>query len=101
VPICPFKDDKEDREFLHLMNYLDKMRDYEDMRELNKEAFRMEQVAQFDLGPCMHLYNMDECTSISDDEYSDSQSNIDNEEAKSSSEFTHNIAVNDNDSDFA
>lgn len=99
VPICPFKDDKEDREFLYLMNYLLKMKDYDDMRELNKEAFRMEQVAQFDLGPCMHLYNMDECTAISDDEYSDTHSNIDNEEAKSTSEFTQNIAVNDNDTD--
>lgn len=87
VPICPFKDDKEDKEFLYLMHYLSKMKDYEDMRELNKEAFRMEEVARFDLGPCMHLYNMDECTAISDDEYSDTQSN-DDEESKSTSEFT-------------
>lgn len=92
VPICPFKDDKEDKEFLYLMHYLEKMKDYDDMRELNKETFRMEDVARFDLGPCMHLYNMDECTAISDDEYSDTQSNAD-EESKSISEFTHNIAV--------
>jgi CTD small phosphatase-like protein 2 len=44
IPITPFKDDVEDREFLNLMSYLDLLKDCDDMRELNKEAFKMEQV---------------------------------------------------------
>jgi NLI interacting factor-like phosphatase len=95
VPITPFKDDKEDREFLYLMNYLMLLKDYEDMRELNREAFRMEQVYQFNLGPCVHYYTTlsDE---RSDDEYSDTHSNID-EEGKSTADYTDNVH-NDTDS---
>lgn len=44
IPITPFKDDVEDREFLYLMSYLDLLKDCDDMRELNREAFKMEQV---------------------------------------------------------
>lgn len=44
IPITPFKDDKEDKEFLCLMNYLNIIKDYDDMRVLNREAFKMEQV---------------------------------------------------------
>ncbi len=42
VPITPFKDDREDKEFIFLMNYLDKLKEYEDMRDFNREAFKME-----------------------------------------------------------
>jgi hypothetical protein len=42
VPITPFKDDKEDCEFLYLMNYISHLKDQEDMRVLNREAFKME-----------------------------------------------------------
>lgn len=44
IPITPFKDDVDDREFLYLMSYLEVLKDCEDMRELNREAFKMEQV---------------------------------------------------------
>lgn len=42
IPICPFKEDKNDREFIYLMNYLTALKDYDDMRVLNREAFQME-----------------------------------------------------------
>lgn len=97
VPITPFKDDKEDREFLYLMNYLTLLKDHEDMREINKEAFRMEQVYQFNLGPCVHLYDYELCDDKSDeDDYSDTHSNID-EEGKSTADYTDHIP-NDTDS---
>lgn len=51
IPITPFKDDRDDCEFLHLMNYLTILKDQEDMRELNKEAFKTEKVYQFKLDP--------------------------------------------------
>lgn len=49
VPIIPFKDDKDDREFIMLMNYLNILKDYDDMRDLNKEAFKTEQIYQYKL----------------------------------------------------
>jgi CTD small phosphatase-like protein 2 len=57
VPITPFKDDREDKEFIYLMNYLDKLKEYEDMREFNREAFKMEQVYQIKLDPYIHYYD--------------------------------------------
>jgi CTD small phosphatase-like protein 2 len=44
IPIVPFKDDVEDREFLFLMNYLNNIKDADDFRKVNREAFKMEQV---------------------------------------------------------
>ena len=32
IPITPFKDDKDDTEFICLMNYLEMLRKYDDMR---------------------------------------------------------------------
>ena len=57
VPITPFKDDREDEEFIYLMNYLDKLKEYEDMREFNREAFKMEQVYHIKLDPYIHYYD--------------------------------------------
>lgn len=57
VPITPFKDDREDKEFIYLMNYLDKLKDYNDMRDFNREAFKMEQVYQIKLDPYIHYYD--------------------------------------------
>lgn len=39
IPITPFKDDKEDTEFLSLMNYIRAIADHPDFRECNKAAF--------------------------------------------------------------
>jgi CTD small phosphatase-like protein 2 len=42
IPITPFKDDKDDREFILLMNYLKRIKDSDDLRLANREAFKME-----------------------------------------------------------
>ena len=42
IPITPFKDDVDDKEFLCLMNYVTMIKDYEDLRVPNKAAFKME-----------------------------------------------------------
>lgn len=47
IPITPFKDDKDDTEFVCLMNYLQNIIDLDDFREANRDAFRMEQVYKF------------------------------------------------------
>jgi hypothetical protein len=87
VPITPFKDDREDREFKYLMNYLTILKDYDDMRELNREAFKMEQVHQFKLDPYIQYYDYELCDDKSDDDYSDSCV----EEEKSTAEYTEQI----------
>lgn len=73
IPIAPFKNDKDDREFLHLMNYLAAMKDYDDLRILNREAFKMEQVYQFRLDKSIQYYDYDLCDEKSDDDYSDTE----------------------------
>lgn len=49
IPITPFKDDKEDTEFICLMNYIAAIKDMEDLRVPNRHAFKMEQVYRFNL----------------------------------------------------
>lgn len=99
VPITPFKDDKEDREFEYLQNYLNILKDYDDMRELNKEAFKMEQVYQFKLEPYIQYYDYQLCDEKSDDEFSEhNYNNYGGEEEKTTAEFTDQF-VNDNESE--
>lgn len=73
IPICPFKDDKEDTEFLHLMDYITKLSEHEDMRILNRAAFRMDQIYRFKLDNYIQYYDYDLCEENSDDEYSDEE----------------------------
>jgi CTD small phosphatase-like protein 2 len=49
IPITPFKDDKDDREFILLMNYLAMIKEKDDFRIQNKKNFKMEQVYKFNL----------------------------------------------------
>jgi TFIIF-interacting CTD phosphatase-like protein len=42
IPITPFKDDKDDTEFVCLMNYLKAIKDVDDLRVPNRAAFKME-----------------------------------------------------------
>lgn len=42
IPITPFKDDVEDKEFLCLMNYVTTIKDMDDLRIPNRSAFKME-----------------------------------------------------------
>jgi CTD small phosphatase-like protein 2 len=49
IPITPFKDDAEDSEFLCLMNYINAIKDCDDLRLPNREAFKMEQIFKFNM----------------------------------------------------
>lgn len=92
IPITPFKDDKDDSEFIFLMNYINILKDYDDMRLLNREAFRMEQVYQFKLDKYIHYYDYDLCDEKSDEEYSD------HEDDRPTGEFLDHVH-NDHESD--
>ena len=73
IPITPFKDDKEDSEFLCLMNYLEAIKDEEDMRIPNKAAFRMEQVYNIKLDKFIDYYDYEDAVHDGHDEISDDE----------------------------
>ena len=56
IPITPFKDDKDDNEFLFLIEYLTNIMGIDDYREANKDAFKMEKVYKFNLNSCIDQY---------------------------------------------
>jgi len=73
IPITPFKDDKDDTEFICLMNYVTAIKDYDDLRVPNRAAFKMEQVYKFNLENFIQYYDYDLCDEHSDEEYSDNE----------------------------
>ena len=52
------------------MNYLENIKDLDDLRVANKEAFRMESVYKFNLDNYISEYDYDLCEQNSDDEQS-------------------------------
>ena len=46
IPILPFYDNKRDEEFKHLLPYLMRMQHCSDVRELNKNAFKIESLSR-------------------------------------------------------
>lgn len=57
VPITPFKDDPNDREFNHLMNYVEAIKDLPDLRVPNREAFKMKKVYRVKLDKFIDYYD--------------------------------------------
>lgn len=49
------------------------IKDHDDLRVPNREAFKMEQVYKFNLGSYIHYYDYDLCDEKSDEEYSDNE----------------------------
>ncbi len=48
IPIVPYYDNKDDEELKHLIPYLKSMAGVKDMREVNKQAFRLHAYPMFD-----------------------------------------------------
>ena len=59
------------------MNYLSIMKEYDDMRVINRKAFKMDQIYQFKLEKYIHYYDYDLCEEKSD-EYSEGSDREDN-----------------------
>ena len=70
------------------MNYVTAIKDFDDLRQPNKAAFKMEQVYKFNLENYIQYYDYDLCDEKSDDEYSDN-------EADCEKEYHEEIAVTD------
>ena len=49
IPIIPFYNNPEDQELLHLMNYLNSLAFFEDMREQNAKAFQLKELENADI----------------------------------------------------
>ena len=49
MPILDFIDNKDDEELLHVMDYLERLKDYDDVREFNKEVFQLEKLAEIEM----------------------------------------------------
>jgi len=48
IPIIPFYDNKADQELRHLIPYLKFLSSVEDLREINRQTFRLHQYAHHD-----------------------------------------------------
>ena len=68
IPITPFKEDKEDSEFEHLIHYLANIKDHYDFRPANREAFKMKLVYNFSNNNYIDEYDYMLCVDNSDDE---------------------------------
>jgi hypothetical protein len=86
IPITPFKDDKDDTEFLFLIEYLTNIMDIDDYREANKDAFKMEKVYKFNLNSCIDQY-----------EYRPDDDSLDLDDGKSDVEYTSRGGTTDTD----
>ncbi len=71
IPITPFKDDPEDMEFICLMNYVEAIRNEEDLRVPNRQAFKMEKVFSVKLEKFIDYYDYEEATADMSGEESD------------------------------
>jgi len=49
IPIIPYYDNPEDEELMHLCFYLDCLQDSPDMREQNRKAFQLKELAKVDV----------------------------------------------------
>lgn len=57
IPIIPFYDNKSDQEMRFLADYLKKLLNVSDVREFNKNTFKMSQYANYEK-PMDVLYNL-------------------------------------------
>lgn len=70
IPILPFREDKEDTEFLHLIKHMEDISKEPDCRNFVKRAFQLSEILSTDTDSYAHLYDCSE---------SDEESNEDDE----------------------
>ena len=56
IPIIPFYNDKEDKELLHLIQYLKWVVDSDDVREQNRKAFQLGELSEQEITEYLNLY---------------------------------------------
>ena len=68
IPILPFREDKGDVEFLHLMNIMKDISLELDCRDFVKKAFKLNEIMKTDMDSYIHYYDMSESDSDLDDD---------------------------------
>lgn len=58
IPIIPFYEDPNDEELFHLVPFLEILADWPDIRDKNKEAFQLEQMANDELGEFNRIWEL-------------------------------------------
>ena len=56
IPIIPFYNNKEDEELLHLMNYLNTLAYFEDLRLQNAKAFQLRELENADISDYLEYF---------------------------------------------
>jgi len=74
IPITPFKEEKDDKEFLFLKRFLFDIKDYDDLREPIRGAFQLDKLIEderFSFDDFIEYYDYEECEEEqnADDEY--------------------------------
>lgn len=60
IPILPFREDKDDTEFLHLIKVMKDISAEKDSRNFVKRAFKLSEIMSTDTGSYAHLYEYSE-----------------------------------------
>jgi hypothetical protein len=72
IPILPFREDKEDIEFLHLMNIMKEISMEHDCRSFVRKSFKLGEIMKTDMESYVHYYEMsDDDLELDDDSYLD------------------------------
>lgn len=58
IPILPFREDKEDTEFLHLIKIMKDISQEKDCRNFIRKAFKISEIMKTDTDSYVHLYEM-------------------------------------------
>ena len=56
IPIIPFYNNKQDEELLHLMNYLNTLAFFDDLREQNAKAFQLKELENADISDYLEFF---------------------------------------------
>jgi hypothetical protein len=68
IPILPFREDKEDNEFLHLIKIMKDISDEPDCRDFVRRAFKISEIMSTDTDSYAHLYDFSDSGDDSSEE---------------------------------
>mmetsp|Transcript_5106 Transcript_5106/g.4669 ORF Transcript_5106/g.4669 Transcript_5106/m.4669 type:complete len:100 (-) Transcript_5106:391-690(-) len=71
IPIIPFYNNADDEELLHLVNYIQSLLEFDDMREQNGNIFKLRELEGADITDYLDLVLQSQCTvSIEENQHS-------------------------------
>ena len=61
IPMTPFKENPDDKEFLYLKLYLQKLMEEDDLPKANERNFRLKEISSYNLDNFIDYYDYEEC----------------------------------------